>query len=409
MSLYESILADLCARFVINSPQESFQSWERLLFEVELAWWYYTDFLIPLHPKQLHKNSLKDFTRGIFAQCELLAPYVHNVDAIYNTFLSYKLTVPTFGCALIDPTRSSVLLVKGFGRNSSWGFPKGKLSRNESEMDCAVREVLEETGFDASKLVSEQNALSINCNDRVIKLYLVFDVPRDYAFAAQCRGEVQSYQWFELQYLVSTNDGGFWMVRQPVREISKWLRAHPKSSGSKTPKKKSDDSVGSAAPLKNPGEKLAQLAVALTASAGEQSRNARSKSSPDLSAMDAGPAKPQGFQTGLVGVEFNRRNGDTFGLHGKAASGFSVEEMFQVNSSKFGVNSEFDVNHYNSSATPVSFRLLSAGAAGVDAPSPVANLHSQKKLAPPPTEAPIPTNLLSKILRAGEGTLEKAP
>lgn len=34
MSLYENVLADLCARFVINSPQESFQSWERLLFEV---------------------------------------------------------------------------------------------------------------------------------------------------------------------------------------------------------------------------------------------------------------------------------------------------------------------------------------------------------------------------------------
>jgi hypothetical protein len=30
--------------------------------------------------------------------------------------------------------------------------------------------VLEETGFDASKMVSEQNALSINCNDRVVKL-----------------------------------------------------------------------------------------------------------------------------------------------------------------------------------------------------------------------------------------------
>ena len=32
--------------------------------------------------------------------------------------------------------------------------------------------MLEETGFDASKLVSEQNALSINCNDRVVKLYV---------------------------------------------------------------------------------------------------------------------------------------------------------------------------------------------------------------------------------------------
>jgi hypothetical protein len=90
--------------------------------------------------------------------------------------------------------------------------------------------------------------------------------------------------------------------------------------------------------------------------------------------MGAGPAKPlpsvrEGFQTviytlfqrelkqslvtfaqGMVGVEFNRRNGDTFGLHvrlfvsngkppascvsqGKAGAGFSVEEMFQVTSS----------------------------------------------------------------------------
>jgi hypothetical protein len=114
-------------------------------------------------PLQLHKNSLKDFTRALFSQvrgrlftliflrycqCELLAPYAPNVDAIYAAFLrfaplrsplmllllpllvllaflnfelkhcdSYKLTVPTYGCALIDPSRSSVLLVKGFGRN----------------------------------------------------------------------------------------------------------------------------------------------------------------------------------------------------------------------------------------------------------------------------------------------------
>ena len=90
--------------------------------------------------------------------------------------------------------------------------------------------------------------------------------------------------------------------------------------------------------------------------------------------MGTGPAKPlpsvrEGFQTviypllqrepkqklvtfaqGMVGVEFNRRNGDTFGLHvrlfvanctlpascmsqGKTGAGFSVEEMFQVTSS----------------------------------------------------------------------------
>ncbi len=65
---------------------------------------------------QLHKNSLKEFTRGMFAQvrerspfvlglllsllqCELLAPFVHNVDAIYATFLRFG----AFMSRVLDP------------------------------------------------------------------------------------------------------------------------------------------------------------------------------------------------------------------------------------------------------------------------------------------------------------------
>jgi len=65
---------------------------------------------------QLHKNSLKEFTRGLFAQvhvqsplvlgllllllqCELLAPFVHNVDAIYATFLRFG----AFISRVLDP------------------------------------------------------------------------------------------------------------------------------------------------------------------------------------------------------------------------------------------------------------------------------------------------------------------
>lgn len=62
-----------------------------------------------------------------------------------------------------------------------------------------------------------------------------------------------------------------------MREIAKWLRVHPKHSGSKTPKKKSDDSLGGAAPQKSPAEKLAELAgkataAAAAATAGDQPR-----------------------------------------------------------------------------------------------------------------------------------------
>jgi hypothetical protein len=91
---------------------------------------------------------------------------------------------------------------------------------------------------------------------------------------------------------------------QPVREISKWLRAHPKNSAQKTPKRKGDDAAAGAVPQKNPAQKLAELAAALTASADDKPR-IRSKSSPNLTAMDSTAAKPlqtvrEGFQTVLI-------------------------------------------------------------------------------------------------------------
>ena len=145
MSVYESVLADLCARFVINSPQESFQSWERLLFEVTstsnsglidlfaantaaggarmvvLYRFSYSaapkaggmrpqSLTVPLvifsqpqhaasqkhfegvHPRLVcssSRTSLLSRKLLTHSQCELLAPYVHNVDAIYATFLKY--------------------------------------------------------------------------------------------------------------------------------------------------------------------------------------------------------------------------------------------------------------------------------------------------------------------------------
>jgi hypothetical protein len=112
------------------------------------------------------------------SQCDLLAPYVHNVDAIYSTFLKYfppTYFAPAFSAHVfsqlqansaniwmrshrshslfctsgerVRPQQARVPVIYFFIPNlpclmnafSSWGFPKGKLSRNESEMDCAVR------------------------------------------------------------------------------------------------------------------------------------------------------------------------------------------------------------------------------------------------------------------------------
>ena len=45
------------------------------------------------------------------------------------------------------------LLVQGYPASTSWGFPKGKLEQGEDDVDTAVREVYEETGFDSREII----------------------------------------------------------------------------------------------------------------------------------------------------------------------------------------------------------------------------------------------------------------
>lgn len=63
-----------------------------------------------------------------------------------------------------DPESGGYLSLDTLIQNSStrwtepeWGFPKGRRNYQEKDMDCALREFAEETGYDASKLVVMQN------------------------------------------------------------------------------------------------------------------------------------------------------------------------------------------------------------------------------------------------------------
>ena len=63
-------------------------------------------------------------------------------DAIYANFSAYKQTVPVMGAILLNVAMDKCLLVRGFKDSASWGFPKGKGAKEESDMACAIREVI---------------------------------------------------------------------------------------------------------------------------------------------------------------------------------------------------------------------------------------------------------------------------
>ncbi len=58
----------------------------------------------------------------------------------------------------MNESLTRVLVVKNFAK-SLWTFPAGKVNKDEPEIDCAVREVKEETGFDGTHYVHQDDVL----------------------------------------------------------------------------------------------------------------------------------------------------------------------------------------------------------------------------------------------------------
>ena len=54
---------------------------------------------------------------------------------------SFPQTVPVMGAIMLSPGLDKCLLVKSWGSNGAWGFPRGKIATAETDAECAVREV----------------------------------------------------------------------------------------------------------------------------------------------------------------------------------------------------------------------------------------------------------------------------
>jgi len=60
---------------------------------------------------------------------------------ILKRFQDFKHSVPVMGAILLSEKMEKVLLVRGWSKNSAWGFPRGKRTKDETDEVCAIREV----------------------------------------------------------------------------------------------------------------------------------------------------------------------------------------------------------------------------------------------------------------------------
>ena len=197
-------LDDLCVRFIVNLPNEELQSVERICFQIEEAQWFYEDFIRPLDPNSLPSMHLRKFSQLMFQHCPLFSAYSEALhQQAYEQFLAYKTRVPVRGAIMLNDDMTHAVLVKGWKKGAKWSFPRGKINKEETDLDCAVREVYEETGYDLheANLVEpdeQMKKITVTMREQSMMLYVFRGVPMDTYFEPRTRKEISKIDWYKL-------------------------------------------------------------------------------------------------------------------------------------------------------------------------------------------------------------------
>lgn len=165
--------------------------------------------------------------------------------------------MPVRGAILLNHDMDQVILVKGWKKSANWSFPRGKINKDEADLDCAIREVYEETGFnlrDAGLLRDDENMkyIDVTMREQQMRLYVFPGIPMDAHFAPRTRKEISKIQWYKLselptlkkqkqqqgqsEDLVSTASK-FYMVAPFMVPLKKWISQQKKIGKSKQPNK----------------------------------------------------------------------------------------------------------------------------------------------------------------------------
>ena len=143
---------------------------------------------------------------------------------------------------MLNEDMDQVVLVKGWKKGANWSFPRGKINKDEDDLDCAIREVYEETGFDirAAGLVKESKDMKyieVTMREQHMRLYVFRGVPMNTYFEPRTRKEISKIEWYNLNDLPTlkknkqqeglreqlANANKFYMVAPFLVPLKKWI------------------------------------------------------------------------------------------------------------------------------------------------------------------------------------------
>lgn len=335
----DQALSEVEARFLYNLPEEELNSPERLFFQIEQAYWYYEDFKADRYTNLPHFGTLKTFAQKIFAHCEILQIKNNSFQELFADYASYKSKIPVCGCIMLNPSMTKVVLVCDWN-GKSWMFPRGKINQNETELQCAIRETQEETGFNASQYCNENDFIISFQDQKKVQLFIASNVPEDTVFECQTRKEISKIEFHALDNLPKRT----YHVHPFIPSLNRWISQQKKNK--KKDKEKESKETGSSiksakVTLLSRANKVADDAKALAAN----SVSAKVKSA---TSSKETPAKASVSKQPKEKNVFDAKNGETFDISGtgnsKQSKRWSVQEMFQANAKITGKQYDYNGN-----------------------------------------------------------------
>ncbi|KAJ8114283.1 hypothetical protein OPT61_g3809 [Boeremia exigua] len=150
---------------------------------------------------------------------------------------------------MLNQEMTHAVLVKGWKKGAKWSFPRGKINKEEDDLDCAVREVWEETGFDLKEaglvLPAEQmKSITVTMREQSMMLYVFRGVPMDTYFEPRTRKEISKIDWYKLTDLPTVRrknqaqqqgtgqdlikESSFYMVAPFLGPLRAWIKLQHK-------------------------------------------------------------------------------------------------------------------------------------------------------------------------------------
>lgn len=99
------------------------------------------------------------------------------------------------GCVVIKDNK--VLLVQQ--KLGNWGFPKGHVENNETEIQTAIREVKEETNLDVIIQKEKRYETKYHINDETLKTVIFFLATCDNTNVKPQEAEISDIEWLPFE------------------------------------------------------------------------------------------------------------------------------------------------------------------------------------------------------------------